>query len=115
MLSLLLLGLSTRVLIGAPIPAPMHSCTLDPIALTHPHSHLPDRTSCANPVPPRVAFRDYAGAAQLLAKARGLGYNVNMEASAGGCMWQCQHALPKQRLHASPNAAGLAHCPMCLL
>ncbi|KAI7842326.1 hypothetical protein COHA_003966 [Chlorella ohadii] len=36
-------------------------------------------TSCANPVPPRVAFRDYAGAAQLLAKARGLGYNVNME------------------------------------
>ncbi|PRW59027.1 Trafficking particle complex subunit 5 [Chlorella sorokiniana] len=36
-------------------------------------------TSCANPVPPRVAFRDYAGAAQLVAKARGLGYNVNME------------------------------------
>ena len=34
---------------------------------------------CSTAVPPRVAYRDYAGASELVQKARGLGYNVNME------------------------------------
>ena len=51
-------------------PEVMHPCN----ARMH-----PTRVSCANPVPPRVAFRDYAGGAQLVAKARGLGYNVDIE------------------------------------